>query len=306
MKKKSILILLALCLLLTVGCSSPNTEEATESPEVSEPVVTEEFIPGLVEPDPVGDDIVLVIFGDGVEAQTNWTLADLQALDEGLVDATFSTTNNWPSFATMAGIGVSLPYLLEKAGILPDAQSLAFSAPDGYQALATREQVFDTRYTYTEHTAEQSSGSQPVDAIIAWAWGNDEAKPEAIRPLFGQLGPRDVNTASSVKDLYRIEVSVLSLNPWATPEGSIPSGSTVSAGTELELSHPQMDNTRLYYTLDGSAPNYESEVYNRSATYYQPELIEPIILNESVTVRVFAGGLGRPDSEITTLEYIVE
>jgi len=330
MKKRLIrsiaIMLVALLFLSTLAGCTEDTEPVEESPvAVEEPVVANEPVatedppleeretqpvvnvqPAPTEPETAPEDTILIIYGDGVESQTNWTLEQLQELEEGYLEITYSTTRNWPTFSYMRGHGVSIRYLLEQAGILNSARTLVFSATDGYRANITVEQIFETRFSYTEHTAEFSSGAEEVEPMIAWEWGETgSVTPEEIRPIFGQRGPNDVNTAASVRSLYRIEVLTWDSGTWDAPGATIPSGSTIPAGTELELTHPLMDNTGLYYTIDGSDPDYYSIVYNVSTSYFQPELIVPIVIDKDVTIKVFAGGLGKADSEIVTLTYTV-
>jgi len=319
MKKKSFkvlsVLLSALLLISLFGCGVKNDPESV--PDTTPPTTAETEAstpqeetaanpqPDLTEPDPAPEDTILVIYGEGVGAQTNWTLEQLQELEEGYRELTYSTTNNWPTLSKVIAHGVSITYLLEQAGMLDSAKTFVFSAPDGYRANITREQLFGARYAYAEHSASGSSGAEQVDAIIAWAWGDKEAFPEDIRPYFGQSGPMDVNTASSVKGLFRIEVLVWDAGAWDMPEASIASGSAVPKGTEIDFTHPNMDNIRLYYTFDGSVPDYSSEVYNVSTTYFQPDLIVPLVIDNDVTIKVFASGLGKADSPVVTFEYTV-
>ena len=319
MKKKSLKtlsIILALILVVsTVGCGVKNDPDpvpdtgppaaSVDTPASATPDKPVNTQPAPTEPEPAPEDAVLVIYGEGVEAQTNWTLEELQDLEEGYREITYSTTNNWPTLSKTIAHGVSIPYLLEQAGVLDSAKTFVFSAPDGYRANITREQLYGARYAYAEHSAAGSSGAEQVDAIIAWEWGDKEAVPEDIRPYFGQSGPMDVNTASSVKGLYRIEVLAWDAGTWDMPEPSIASGSAVPKGTELDFTHPNMDNIRLYYTLDGSDPDYNSEVYNKSTSYFQPDLIVPIVIDSDITIKVLVSGLGKADGEIITLSYTV-
>jgi len=280
------------------------TEGLPQAEEVETQVVNKQ--PDPTEPESAPEGTVLVIFGDGVASQTNWTLEQLQELEAGYLEIKYSTTRNWPTYSHMTGHGVSLRYLLEYAGLLDSAKTFVFSAPDGYRVNITREQIFEARIAYTEHNVDNSSGAVEVEPMIAWVWGDkDDVLPEDIRPLFGQKGREDVNTAASVKGLFRIEVLTWDIGIWDLPDVSIPSGSTVAPGTELELIHPQMDNTGLYYTIDGSYPGYDSKLYNVSTSYFQPDLIVPIVIDKNVTIKVFAGGLGKADSAIATFTYTV-
>ena len=251
--------------------------------------------------------VVLTIGGDGVNGETTWTLNRLQELRDGYREITYSTTNNWPSFEHMQAHGVSIPYLLRQAGLKESAACFKFVSTDGYFAVMTYDQIFGTRYSYSSHSASGSSGASAVEPVIAWVWGNDQkVRPENIRPFFGQSGPWDVNTSSFVKNLCKIEVLTSSAGSWAAPGASIADGSMVPVGTLLELSHSAMDNVRIYYTLDGSEPDYLSPVYNPSTSYFQPQLNKPLVLTKSVTIKMFASGLGKERSPVVTFVISVE
>ena len=257
---------------------------------------------------PPGDGpVILTISGNGMDAATTWTLAQLQALRDGYRETTFSTTNNWPSFSAMAVQGISLPFLLRQAGLKNSAASVKFVSTDGYSTTLTYNQVFGKLYSYANHSATGSSGASAVEPVVAWAWGDvGKVRSEKIRPFFGQSGPWEVNTAAFVKDLCKIEVSTAATGAWPVPGVSIAGGSTVPAGTELEFSHGNMDNVRIYYTLNGAEPDYSSPVYNQSASYMQPHLIKPLVLTESVTLKAFAAGLGKEKSAVVTISITVE
>jgi len=241
-----------------------------------------------------------------VSGETTWTLAQLQSLSDGYREIKYSTTNNWPSFGFMEAHGVSIPYLLRQAGLKSGASGIKFISTDGYSMTMTYSQVFGALYSYANHSASGSSGAFQVEPVVAWAWGDvGKVRQEELRPYFGQRGPWEVNTSAFVKNLCKIEVSTASPGAWTAPGSSIADGSTVSRGAELELSHGFMDNIRIYYTLDGSEPNYGSPVYNPSTSYFQPQLIKPLVISESVTVKAFAAGLGKEKSAVVTLVITV-
>ncbi|MCL1827882.1 MAG: chitobiase/beta-hexosaminidase C-terminal domain-containing protein [Oscillospiraceae bacterium] len=251
--------------------------------------------------------VILTVSGEGTKGETAWSFVQLEAMSDGYREFVYSTTNNWPSFGQMEAGGVSLPYFLQQAGIKDNAVSFKFMSTDGYYAVLTYEQIFGTRYSFANHGAFGSSGAFPVEPVIAWVWGDaGKARRENIRPFFGQSGPWEVNTASFVKDLSKIEVSTVPAGSWAAPEVSVPDTGPVSAGTELMFLHENMDSVRIYYTQDGSEPDYLSSVYNPSASYFQPQLNVPLTLTESVTVKAFAAGFGKDKSQTVTFDYIVE
>ena len=258
-------------------------------------------------PSPSGDGtVILTICGDGVAHETAWTLEQLQSMREGYREYTYSTTNNWPTFGYAAAHGISLPYLLEKAEVTDNWRSIKLIAADGYFAVVTLEQIMGIRYAYAEHTREGSSGVSRVEPVLAWEWGEDGGvREENLRFFIGQSGPMEVNTSALVRDIDRIEVMTRNPGVWAAPEASIADGSAVEFGTELRLLHDDMDSIRIYYTLDGSEPGFDSLVYNRSASYFQPHLIAPVFLAESVTIKAFAAGVGKDPSPVATFNYTV-
>ena len=284
--------------------SSPTPSVPSPTPS-SAPSSTPSSVPSSVPP--ANDPVILTINGSGVKKETTWTLSQLQALRDGYREYTYSTTNNWPNFGYMTAQGISLPYLLRQAGMLDSAAGVKLISVDGYYATVTYNQVFNSRYSYSNHSAGGSSGAAAVEPVIAWAWGEGgKPRPENIRPVFGQTGPMDVNTSVFVKDLCRIEVSTASFGAWVSPGASITDGSVVPAGTEFKLLYGNMDSVRIYYTVDGSEPDYNSPVYNPSASYFQPQLTVPLIIEQSVTIKAFAAAFGKERSPVATFNITVE
>jgi len=242
-----------------------------------------------------------------VSRETTWTLSQLQALNDGYREYVYSTTNNWPRFSQIEAHGISIPYLLNLANLKSSAATFKFIALDGFYASLTYNQVFRKLYSYSKHSEAGSSGAFSVEPVIAWACGDvGRVREENIRSFVGQSGPWEVNTFSSVRDLCKIEVSVSSAGAWAVPGASIATGSTVPTGSKFELSHDNIDNVRIYYTLDGSEPNYNSPVYNPSTSYFQPDLVKPLVLTESVIIKAFAAGLGKDKSTVATFSITVQ
>jgi hypothetical protein len=250
---------------------------------------------------------VLTIQGSGVSGETQWSLNQLKAMTEGYREYNFSTTNNWPSFGHTSAHGVSLPYLLGQAGMVGRPGSFKLIGEDGYHFTVTYDQVFGTRYAYANHNSSGSSGAGVVEPVVSWSWGDDgRPRAEDLRSFFGQRGPMEVNTAAFVRSLARIEVSTASPGTWEAPQASVADGSEVPFGTEVHLLHGSMDNLTIYYTTDGSEPDFNSRVYNRSTSYFQPHLTAPVFLAEDVTIKAFAAGFGRDPSPVVTFSYTVE
>ena len=265
-------------------------------------------LPGLPElPPPDGGPVILTIFGDGAARVTEWSLGQLKALHDGYREIVYSTTNNWPTFSFTAASGVSVQFLLRQAGLKSNATAFKFTATDGYTITVPYSQVFGLSYTFETHSATGSSGASKAEPLISWEWGAPgKTRPENIRVFFGQRGPMEVNAAAFVQNLCSIEVLTASTGAWQTSAPSIANGSEVARYTELRFTHDDMDNIRIYYTIDGSTPDYNSLVYNRSTSYFQPHLISPVVLTESVTIKAFASGLGREDSDVVMYTYTVK
>ena len=295
--------------------STPSNQHDNEaSPQTSPPETPPSTPPSqeppAKQPEPAPPDdgpIALTILGDGVSSETTWTLGRLQSMSEGYRENTYSTTNNWPSYGHTSAHGISLPYLLQQAGLLSSAASFKFTAADGYNFTVAYSQVFDTLLSYANHRPAGSSGASAVEPVVAWEWGDiGNVRQENLRVFFGHNGPWEVNTSAFVAGLVQIEVLSAPQGAWAAPDTSIADGSIVNAGAELSFLHDSMDSIRIYYTLDGSEPDYSSPVYNRSTSYFQPDLILPLILTESVTLKAFAAGLGKDVSSIVTFSFMVE
>ena len=81
----------------------------------------------------------------------------------------------------------------------------------------------------------------------------------------------------------------------AAPESSMPSGSTVEKGSLIVLSCTT-EGATIYYTLDGSCPC--DEVTRLTYT-------EPIVINETVTIKAMAVASDMTESDIVEFTYIV-
>ena len=297
----------------TVTAGEPSTTQpATTQPATTQPGTAQ---PGTAQPpatqppapQPPSEPVVLTIRGNGVSGETTWTLDQLKDLTEGYREVVYSTTNSWPSFGHTTAHGVSLRHLMRQAGMIGSPGSFKLISSDGYNITVTYDQIFGTRYAYSTHGSGGSSGARAVEPVLSWSWGDDgRVMAENLRPFFGQRGPMEVNTSAFVKDLIRIEVSTASPGVWAAPGVSVASGSNVEFGTELYFLHDSMDNLTIYYTTDGSEPDYTSRVFNRSASYFQPQLNTPVFLAEDVIIKAFAAGIGRLPSPVVTFSYTVE
>lgn len=297
------------------GADAPNVDnisvkQAESSASRLESLISTGLAASAVNPpaaEPAASEYVLVITGNGVAGETTWTLDQLKSLRDGYHDIRFSTTNNRPSFGYVSAEGISLPYLLIKAGMTNDAAGFRLVGSDGNHAFVTYDQMFGNSYSYGIHDKDGSWDLSSVVPMIAWNWiENGIAGDGTLRSFFGQNGSMDINTSVSINNLCQIEVSTVGAGSWAAPVASIASGSSVSPGQELELGHNNLDLVHIYYTLDGSEPNYNSKCYNLSTSYQQPQLIKPFILTEDVTIKAFAAAYGKERSPVATFYYTIE
>lgn len=255
-------------------------------------------------------DIALTISGNGVAKTTQWSLEELKALKDGYYESKYSIVNNWPTKNFAAAKGIDLSYLLKKSGLENDAKSIRVEATDGYYAEFTRNQLLNNRYFFPELLKGSKSSAVLARAILAFEYSEGtkdltKTKKTNLRLVIGQAGLLDVNTTASVQNVNKIIITTDSPGKWEKPVFSVSSGK-VDAGTQLELTHPTIDKIKIYYTTDGSQPDYDSPVYNPSTTYFQPELTKPITINNSITVKAFACGFGKEDSDVVTYQYSVK
>ncbi len=60
----------------------------------------------------------------------------------------------------------------------------------------------------------------------------------------------------------------------------------------------------MYYTLDGSMPGENATLYNPST--YQPELNQPIVINQDTCIKVVVKGFGKYDSDMAEYRYQIK
>lgn len=252
----------------------------------------------------------ITITGDGVGKTISLTLDELKAIDSQVVSCAYSSVNNWPISKFIVAKGIPINYLLQKADIKDTAQTIVITGADGYSAFFVREQLEEKRYSYPRLLEGLKDGYVEVPALVAWEHRegtNDitQAISGKLGLFLGQKGLNDVTTAAFVKDVVAIEVLTTPPNQWAEVEAK-PASGKVKIGTEVFLNHPEQDYTKIYYTIDGTTPDENSFVYNISTSYYQPQLIKPIIIDKTMTIKAIAIGIGKKDSKVMTFTYEVE
>ncbi len=251
----------------------------------------------------------LTISGDGVEHPVQYTVDQLMNMTEATVGECYSTVNNVGTKKYFVGKGVQLSYLLQKAGIRATAQTIRVMGFDGYTAVFTREQLEQQRY-YFPGLMEGSEGeAREVPAILTWEYQEGEQDLSKVRSgslclLLGQTTLYNVVVPAFVKDIVLVEITVAEPGQWDRVSAE-PTSGKVEPGTDIVLSHPEMDSVKIYYTMDGSNPDETSFIYNPGTSYYKPELNRPITIDQDVIIKAIAIGFGKKDSPIAVFEYDV-
>ncbi|MBD5484315.1 MAG: hypothetical protein HDR18_02130 [Lachnospiraceae bacterium] len=173
------------------------------------------------------------------------------------------------------------------------------------KAVASREGMRDSEiatFTYTVSASPDSrivifdsDGGTTVDPQVVEN-GKTAAKPEApVKEGFRFIGwylddePYDFNneiTESITLKARWEEAPVISV-----PAANIPSGRSVAKGTSIILSCAE-PGALIYYTVDGSEPDRQSNIYRT-----------PIKITEELVIRAFASKEGFRDSETVSFSY---
>ena len=242
-------------------------------------------------------DETLTIKGDGVEQETVFKRVELEKMNAAMKQDSYSLVNNFPTAKNLYASGIPLLHLLEQAGLKEEAQLITATATDGYRCTFTVQELLKTpRYYFPS-----SGAKKEVPTIICLKDSNkslSDLQPIELKLVMGQRAPGEQNNPWYVKYLSQIEVSCAQLSQW--PEVTFEQNSGKD-GITLTLSHANFDSVKIYYTTDGSKPGLDSKMYNLSATYYQPELNKPILLNKKTTIRAIAIGAGKIDSQESSI-----
>lgn len=246
------------------------------------------------------ENTILTITGDGVDRELYLSMDNLKAMKEAYMEECFSLVNNYPTKKFGVAKGISLSYLLQMAKMSSKAKSILVEASDGYKAKLTLDQLYEKRYRYPELLSGSKNNAVEVRPMLAWAFGEgmefSKVRNCDLRLVIGQKGLHDVNTAPGVQMVSKITVSTADPGRWEPPTVELSNG-------EITLNHDYLDQVKIYYTLDGNEPTHDSLLYNPSTTYFQPELIKPISINGSGTLKAKVVGYGKMDSEVLTYEY---
>ncbi|TEB08065.1 Regulator of chromosome condensation (RCC1) repeat protein [Pelotomaculum schinkii] len=246
--------------------------------------------------------LAITITGDGVPAAVELTLSQVLALPE--VSHSYSAINNYPAedngFVDVKG--VKLQDILDLAQIKGEAKLITIKASDGLTKTFTRDELLaQPRYYFPGLMEGSSNGKVLVPAILS----TDTLESNGLRLIMGQRAVTEQNKPWFVKKVNEIIVFTEQPLKWDNVTADVAEG-VVAPGTEVTLGHTAFDGVKIYYTLDGSTPDVNSNMYNKSASYYQPELNVPIKITADTTIKAIAIGPGRADSDVVSFTYTVD
>jgi uncharacterized repeat protein (TIGR02543 family) len=133
-------------------------------------------------------------------------------------------------------------------------------------------------YTYEDAKITLKDAERDGYSFAGWYTDLDDAKSKVTA----------INAKSTGdKTLYAMWKEVYT----SAPTASIPSGTTVKAGTRVFLSSDAA-GANIYYTVDGTEPTAQSSLYT-----------EGIVINEALTLKAIAVKKGSLASEIVTFRY---
>lgn len=291
MRPAIIFLVLFMAFAAVSGCrENENTRAGFEQPE---------FTPGH-----------LTITGNGVEKTNVYKLIELKDMKDACFDGCYSVVNDWPTRKFAVGKGIKINNLLKEAGIKPGAQKIVVWAADGYCKTFTRMQLEEDRFCFPGLLDGLEENAKTIPTILAWEYreGTDDLAETLscdLRLMLGQNGLDDTTAPAWVKDVVGLEITTESPDCWAKVFAD-PQPGNIKPGSSIELGHPQSDNGKIYYTIDGSTPDEKSFLYNPSTSYFQPDLSRPITVNDSTVIKAVMIGFGKTNSDIAVFAYDVQ
>jgi DMSO/TMAO reductase YedYZ molybdopterin-dependent catalytic subunit len=146
----------------------------------------------------------VVIEGEAVEARASFTLDELKAMEEGLVEADYFAINTYGTREHFHFKGVGVWHLLKETVTLQDtASKVTFTGEDGYTVQFTLEEVQKEDYLDEENPGVE------LKMILAWEVDGEELSPDQGNPLqlvVGQREPGDVNKPYWVRNVKTIRI----------------------------------------------------------------------------------------------------
>lgn len=275
--KKSFLIML-LCLLLIVCAACGAKEDTSARIELS---------------------------GDGISGTVSYSMQEMDGWGN-TVEYVYSLINNWPNKKFAVAKGIPLQSILEKAGVWDSFQVVSIASGDGYTASFTREQLLAPRFYFPGLLEDSTAGQEQRPIILTLGYALDETEmseleeEEAPRLVFGQNYITEHNSVAFVENIASITVSNQPAEKWE-PCGSFPASGSIKKGDTVKLTHDSIGLVKIFYTLDGSTPDYSSAMYNPST--YQPALNAPIPIDGDVVIKAMVSGYGKADSDVVSFEF---
>ncbi len=235
----------------------------------------------------------------------------LQSMEQ--VRNVYSSINDWPTNKWYIAEGVRLQDILDEANVnLEEMETITFKTQDNWSTTFTKQELFeDERFCFPGLNEGSNEGKHRVDTIISLksvAGEGYEIDPERMndsdgfRIFMGQRALTEQTNAWQLKYINRIIISSKKPEKWDAVQAN-PQPGTVESGTEVFLDHPNFNQIRIYYTLDGSEPDVNSKMFNVSRTYYQPHLNKPIEINQDTTIKAIVIAPGKYDSEVVEFTY---
>jgi len=210
-----------------------------------------------------------------------------------------------------------------------NAQQIKFYSNDGYyKTFTVQELLEDERYRFPKfksgnsdadgHIKGSSSGAVRVDTILALKSAEGTDNPaymndsDSLLLMLGQRAVTEQTGPQFVKYINEIEVLTSSPSRWDKPT-AVPAGGTVASGTAVELHSTFDDEDKVYYTLDGSIPDMDSQMYNVVAKRWWSsrgeatvkEINKPVLLTADTTIKAITIGPGKLSSDVAEFTYKV-
>ncbi len=145
----------------------------------------------------------LTIEGPGVKNAMSFTVSDLKGMSQGLVSDSYFSLGRGAVEEYTDFKGVSLWYLLNKAGLQSNASKVIVKGDDGYTKVFTLNEVKKDDYI------SQNDPSKRYKMIIAFSEDGkeyDSAEGNPFRLAVGQVGEMDFNKLKWVRYVKTIRV----------------------------------------------------------------------------------------------------
>ena len=209
---------------------------------------------------------------------------------------------NWTENTVFTGLEVNTVYTIY--GRVKETTDRLASDPSQGTEVKTSQQIFTITFDKNSTEAIGNMSSQRVEAGSTVLLNANQFTRENYN--FAGWNTKADGTGTSYADGASVsglvtgsETTITLYAQWTkpnqvtSPSANLPSGSKVEEGTQITLTCSDV-RADIYYTTDGSEPTKESTLY-----------IEPIVVNESVTIKAIACREGYLDSEVIVLSYTV-